>query len=76
MESGHNKISEPHHLDRLKMLIASVADGHTRAGVETRAGHENRGRGRLAQFLQFCLKSRRMYCVPFRPQRFCARPHQ
>ena len=23
MESGHNKISEPHHLDLLKMLIAS-----------------------------------------------------
>ena len=35
MESGHNKISEPHHLGLLKMLSASVRDGHTRAGVET-----------------------------------------
>ena len=57
MESGHNKISEPHHLGLLKMLSASVRDGHTRAGVETRAGHENRGRGRISQLLQFCLKS-------------------
>ena len=57
MESGHNKISEPHHLGLLKMLSASVRDGHTRASVETRAGHENRGRGRILQLLQFCLKS-------------------
>ena len=57
MESGHNKISEPHHLGLLKMLSASVRDGHTRVGVETRAGHENRGRGRISQLLQFCLKS-------------------
>ena len=57
MESGHNKISEPHHLGLLKMLSASMRDGHTRAGVETRAGHENRGRGRISQLLQFCLKS-------------------
>ena len=35
MESGHNKISEPHHLDRLKMLSASVRDGHIWDGVET-----------------------------------------
>ena len=56
MESGYIKISEPHHLDRLKMLSASVRDGHIWAGVETRAGHENRGRGRLSQLLQFCLK--------------------
>ena len=35
MESGYIKISEPHHLDRLKMLIASVRDGHIPAGVET-----------------------------------------
>ena len=41
MESGYIKISEPHHLGLLKMLSASVRDGHTRAGVETRAGHEN-----------------------------------
>ena len=35
MESRYIKISEPHHLDRLKMLIASVRDGHIPAGVET-----------------------------------------
>ena len=35
MESGYIKISEPHHLDRLKMLSASVRDGHIWGGVET-----------------------------------------
>ena len=35
MESGYIKISEPHHLDRLKMLSASVRDGHIWSGVET-----------------------------------------
>ena len=36
---------------------SQMMSGHTRAGVETRAGHENRGRGRISQLLQFCLKS-------------------
>ena len=40
MESEHIKICECHLLDKLKMLIASVRDIHTRAGVETQAGHE------------------------------------
>ena len=40
MESEHIKICEYHLLDELKMLSVSVRDGHARAGVETRAGHE------------------------------------
>ena len=35
MESGYIKISESHHLDRLKMLSASVRNGHIWASVET-----------------------------------------
>ena len=70
MESGHIKIYEPHHLGLLKMLSASVLDGQTCPGVETRAGHENRGRGRISQLLQFCLKSCRknQVCAPVQYQ--------
>ena len=51
MESEHNQICECPILDELEMLSASSRDRHSGGGVETRAGHENRGRERLPQLL-------------------------
>ena len=43
MESGYIKISEPHHLDRLKMLSASVRDGtYTCRCRNTSRNHQKR----------------------------------
>ena len=51
MESEHNQICECPLLDELEMLSASSRDRHSSGDVETRAGHENRGRERLPQLL-------------------------
>jgi len=57
MESGHNKISEPHHLDRLKMLNASVRDGQWPCLVETRAGQKIWVSGKLHENIKILSKT-------------------
>ena len=48
MESGYNKISEPHHLDRLKMLIASVRDGQARSRCRNTSRTRNLRQGKAS----------------------------
>ena len=48
MESGYIKISEPHHLDRLKMLIASVRDGQARSRCRNTSRTRNLRQGKAS----------------------------